>query len=74
MIQINLEDRKRKMSLYDKTSSQLLGKETVSKDKKTIVMNLYESGIGEEFIAMQLDLEIPTVIRILKEYGIYKGN
>lgn len=74
MIQINLEDRKRKMSLYDKASSQLLGKETVSKDKKQIVMNLYESGIGEEFIAMQLDLEIPTVIRILKEYGIYKGN
>ena len=30
-------------------------------------MNLYESGIGEEFIAMQLDLEIPTVIRILKK-------
>lgn len=62
------------MSLYDKASSQLLGKETVSKDKKQIVMNLYKSGIGEEFIAMQLDLEIPTVIRILKEYAIYKGN
>jgi hypothetical protein len=37
-------------------------------------MNLYESGIAEEFIAMQLDLEIPTVIRILKEYGIYNGD
>ena len=36
-------------------------------------MNLYESGIAEEFIAMQLDLEIPTVIRILKEYDIYKA-
>jgi hypothetical protein len=23
---------------------------------------------------MQLDLEIPTVIRILKEFGIYKGD
>ncbi|HEY7573257.1 MAG TPA: hypothetical protein VH796_18000 [Nitrososphaeraceae archaeon] len=46
----------------------------VSKDKKQIIMNLYESGIGEEFVAMQLDLEIPTVISILKESGIYKGN
>jgi hypothetical protein len=43
-------------------------------DQKRIVMNLYESGIGEEFIAMQLDLEIPAVISILKEYNIYKGN
>jgi hypothetical protein len=62
------------MSVSDNTSSQLLGKGTISKDKKQIVMNLYESGIAEEFIAMQLDLEIPTVIRILKEYGIYKGD
>jgi DNA invertase Pin-like site-specific DNA recombinase len=43
-------------------------------EKKRIVVNLYESGIGEEFIALQLDLEIPTVIRILKEYNIYKGD
>jgi len=42
--------------------------------QKRIVVNLYESGIGEEFIAMQLDLEIPTVISILKEYNIYKGK
>jgi hypothetical protein len=35
-------------------------------------MNLYESGIAEEFIAMQLDLEIPEVIRILKEENLYK--
>ena len=62
------------MSLSHSSSSQLIGKETVSKYKKQIVMNLYESGIGEEFVAMQLDLEIPTVISILKEYGIYKGN
>ena len=60
------------MSLSDNTS-QLLGNGTISKDKKQVVMNLYESGIGEEFIAMQLDLEIPTVIRILKEYDIYKA-
>jgi hypothetical protein len=37
-------------------------------------MNLYESGRGEEFMAMQLDLEIPVVIRILKELNIYKGK
>jgi hypothetical protein len=62
------------MSLSHSSSPQLIGKKTISKDKKQIVMNLYESGIGEEFVAMQLDLEIPTVISILKEYGIYKGN
>jgi hypothetical protein len=43
-------------------------------EKKRIVVNLYESGIGEEFVALQLDLEIPTVISILKEYNIYKGD
>ena len=61
------------MSLSDNTSSQLLENGTISKDKKQVVMNLYESGIAEEFIAMQLDLEIPTVIRILNEYDIYKA-
>ena len=42
--------------------------------QKRIVVNLYESGIGEEFIALQADLEIPTVISILKECNIYKGD
>jgi hypothetical protein len=42
--------------------------------QKRIVVNLYESGIGEEFIALQLDLEIPTVISILEEHNIYKGG
>jgi hypothetical protein len=46
--------------------------EKVSEEKKQIVMNLYLSGIGEEFIAMQLDLEIPLVIKILKELNIYQ--
>jgi hypothetical protein len=46
--------------------------EKVSEEKKQIVMNLYLSGIGEEFIAMQLDLEIPLVISILKELNIYQ--
>jgi transposase len=41
-------------------------------EQKRVVINLYESGIAEEFIALQLDLEIPTVIGILKEYNIYR--
>ena len=49
-------------------------RQIAQEEKNRIVMNLYESGIGEEFIALQLDLEIPTVINILKEHNIYKGN
>lgn len=52
----------------------MLESKLVSDEKKEIVRNLYESGIAEEFIAMQLDLEIPTVINILKEIGTYKGS
>jgi predicted transcriptional regulator YheO len=52
----------------------MLESKLVNEEKKEIVRNLYESGIAEEFIAMQLDLEIPTVISILKEIGIYKGT
>ena len=48
--------------------------ENITLEKKEVIRNLYLSGIGEEFIAMQLDLEIPTVISILKEYNIYKGK
>jgi hypothetical protein len=43
-------------------------------EQKRVVINLYESGIAEEFIALQLDLEIPTIIGILKEHNIYRGN
>jgi hypothetical protein len=45
----------------------------ISEQKKDAVRNLYLSGIGEEFIAMQVDLEIPVVISILKEIGIYRS-
>lgn len=41
-------------------------------ENEEIIKNLYLSGIGEEFIAMQLDLEIPIVIRVLTELGEYK--
>ena len=45
----------------------------ISEQKKDAVRNLYLSGIGEEFIAMQVDLEIPIVKSILKELGIYRS-
>jgi hypothetical protein len=41
--------------------------ESITQEKKDVIRNLYRSGIGEEFIAMQLDLEIPIVIDVLKE-------
>lgn len=44
----------------------------VTQEKKQVIRNLYLSGIGEEFIAMQLDLEIIVVIDVLKELGEYK--
>jgi hypothetical protein len=45
----------------------------VSEDRKRIV-SLYLSNTPEEFIAMQVDLEIPLVIGILKELDIYRGR
>jgi hypothetical protein len=44
----------------------------VFEEKKRVVKNLYLSNIAEEFIAMQVDLDIPTVIAILKELNSYK--
>jgi hypothetical protein len=43
-------------------------------EKKDVVKNLYLSNIAEEFIAMQVDLEIPIVIGILKELDVYRGQ
>jgi hypothetical protein len=43
-------------------------------EKKVVVKNLYMSNIAEGFIAMQVDLEIPLVISILKELDVYKGQ
>lgn len=48
--------------------------EAVSDEKMEIVKNLYLSGISEEFVALQLDLEIPVVIRILKDMGVYRDS
>ena len=44
----------------------------ISEEKMEIVKNLYLSGISEEFVALQLDLEIPVVIKILKELDVYR--
>lgn len=45
-----------------------------SAETKDVIRNLYLSGIGEEFIALQLDLEIPAVISVLKDLGIYRSD
>jgi len=47
--------------------------EIITLEKKEVIRNLYLSGIGEEFIAMQLDIEIPDVIKVLKELDVYKS-
>jgi hypothetical protein len=44
----------------------------IQEEKKEIIKNLYVSGMPEEFIAMQMDLEIPAVIEILRERGVYE--
>lgn len=44
----------------------------ITEDTAEIVRNLYVSGISEEFIALQLDLEVPVVVKILKELNVYK--
>jgi hypothetical protein len=47
--------------------------ENITVEQKEVIRNLYLSGIGEEFIAMQLDIEIPDVIKVLKELDVYKS-
>jgi hypothetical protein len=44
----------------------------IQEEKKEIIKNLYVSGMPEEFIAMQMDLEIPVIIEVLKERGVYE--
>ncbi len=42
-------------------------------EKKEVIRNLYLPGMWEEFIAMQLDIEIPDVKKVLKELDVYKS-
>jgi hypothetical protein len=44
----------------------------IPQDKKDAIVNLYASNIDVEFISMQVDLDVPTVITVLKELGIYR--
>jgi hypothetical protein len=44
----------------------------IPQDKKDAIVNLYASNIEVEFISMQVDLDILTVITVLKELGIYR--
>jgi hypothetical protein len=53
------------------TTTTTISKE-IPNEKKVVVKNLYMSNIAEEFIAMQVDLEIPLVISILKDLDVYK--
>lgn len=53
-------------------STTMAPSENITVEKKDVIRNLYLSGIGEEFIAMQLDIEIPDVIKVLKELDVYK--
>jgi hypothetical protein len=46
----------------------------IPEEIRDVIRNLYLSGISEEFIALQLDLEIPHVIAILKDLGIYRSD
>ena len=48
--------------------------ENITLEKKEVIRNLYLSGIGEEFIAMWLYIEIPDVIKVLKELDVYKSS
>jgi len=44
----------------------------ISDSKKETARNLYLSGISEEFIALQLDLETDDIKPILKEMDAYR--
>lgn len=57
----------------DLTTTSAMSKD-IPREKKVVVKNLYISNIAEEFIAMQVDLEIPLVISILKELDVCKGD
>jgi len=69
------KDSNLRIGLLEATQNDytMLESSAISQDKKEVIKNLYLSGIGEEFIAMQLDLEIPDVIQVLKELGEYKS-
>lgn len=67
----NSEDLLEKVSQYIQTvESELLlypPSNIINKEKKEIVRNLHDSGIAEDMIADQLDLDINTVKMLIQE-------
>jgi DNA-binding NarL/FixJ family response regulator len=67
----NSEDLVEKVSQYIQTvESELLlypPSNIINKEKKEIVRNLLDSGIAEDMIADQLDLDINTVKMLIQE-------
>lgn len=68
---INIEDIVKKISDYIKSvESQLMlhpPSNIITDEKKETLKNLYDSGIEEDMISDQLDLDLPTVRTLIKE-------
>jgi len=68
---INIEDIVKRTSDYIKSvESQLMlhpPSNIITDEKKETLKNLYDSGIEEDMISDQLDLDLPTVRTLIKE-------
>ncbi len=68
---INIEDIVKRISDYIKSvESQLMlhpPSNIITEEKKETLKNLYDSGIEEDMISDQLDLDLPTVRTLIKE-------
>jgi len=68
---INIEDIVKRISDYIKSvESQLMlhpPSNIITDEKKETLKNLYDSGIEEDMISDQLDLDLPTVRILIKE-------
>lgn len=68
---INIEDIVKRISDYIKSvESQLMlhpPSNIITDEKKETLKNLYDSGIEEDMISDQLDMDLPTVRTLIKE-------
>jgi hypothetical protein len=68
---VSTEDLASKVSQYIKSMEHQLSlhppSNIINKEKKETLRNLYESGFEEEVIADQLDLDLNTVMMLIKE-------
>jgi DNA-binding NarL/FixJ family response regulator len=68
---INSDHLVEKISAYIKTVESELSlyppRNIVNEEKKEVLQNLYHSGISEELIAEQLDLDVNTVKMLIAE-------